>query len=266
MLKKSFITLFVILGIVFITGCSKSECQKGDIVMDMVDNTGDKPFEKVATPVNADFYNEDGSLNSEKAKEVYFALMRAFHHPIPEKLQNEFWSADFLTGEFAKLGMGGIFWMNEKGAYNSAGAGDYTGVYQDEQFGYLGHDIYLLPGQTLPEHRHMGGLEGLPPKMEAWKVTNGSITFFGEYNLNGERPIEELAVEDRPFGYGEEWFKSKYYVIKNAGEVYIMDNPESWHGQIAGPDGAIVMESATYHNGVEFSGPGMLFASSEAKK
>ena len=45
-----------------------------------------------------------------------------------------------------------------------------------------------------------------------------------------------------------------------ANQMYSLLDPESWHGMVAGPEGAIVTEAATYHNHVQFSKPGMEFA------
>ncbi len=242
-------------------GCAITKACQGEKMY-----TGQFPFNPVAMPKNEDFYNEDGSLNADKVRDAYFAMMKAFAYPIPQSLEDGFWSADFLSGEFAKVGMGGIFWVNEKGKYGETGAGEYDGEYAGQQFGYLGHDIYLLPGQTLPEHNHEGGLEDYAPKMEAWKITNGEVTFFAEFKGEGMKDISELPVENRPYGYGEPWFKCNYYITKVAGEYHVMADPESWHGQMAGPNGAIVAEFATYHNGVAFSKPGAAFDSTKAKK
>ena len=163
--------------------------------------------------------------------------------------------------------MGGIFWINAKGTCGSTGQKRYEGKFKDQKFGYLGHEIFLLPGQTLPEHRHIGGSEGYGPKMESWHVRYGSVVFFGEYKGAGDEvPISDLPVDKRPFGYDQPWFKSKYAAQRTAGQLYTLEDPESWHGQCAGPNGAIVSEYATYHNQVEFSKPGMVFGSSEAKK
>jgi hypothetical protein len=75
-----------------------------------------------------------------------------------------------------------------------------------------------------------------------------------------------MPPQDRPWGYGQDWFKSQYIVRRTAksGQLYTMGDPESWHGQRAGPEGAIVTEYGTYHNQVEFSKPDLKFASSEA--
>jgi hypothetical protein len=219
------------------------------------------PIGKGKMTTNNDFY-ENGALNVEKVKEAYFDMMDNFNYPIPDILKTDnFWVCDFNQSDVLALGMGGIFWINELGEYKKAGGGNYCGEFKDEQYGYLLHEIYLLPGQTLPEHRHIGGPDGLGPKMEAWQVRYGEVSFYGEYKHGDEVLISEWPEEDRPWGYGETWFKSKYIAKRDqkTNQMYVLKDPESWHGQVAGQDGAIVTEVATYHNHVEFSKPGLVF-------
>ena len=225
---------------------------------------GAKPFRSVSNPGNAQFYQAEGSFTADSAKRAYFKMMRSFGYPVPEVLETEeFWVCDFVQRDFEKLGMGGIFWVNAKGEYGQAGTKAYKGEFKDAPYGYLGHEIYLLPGQMLPEHRHIGGAEGYGPKMEAWHVRYGSVQFFGEYKGAGdEKRIGEMPKCEQPWGFGQNWFKSNYVAERSAGEMYQLDDPESWHFQRAGPNGAIVSEYATYHNQVEFSKPGMEFDSS----
>jgi hypothetical protein len=219
-------------------------------------------------PGNAQFYGADGAFNAEAAKKAYIDMMKKFGYPLQDVLKTDaFWVCDFVQRDFSKLGMGGVFWKNASGTYGKNGAQAYKGNYQNQQFGYLGHEIYLLPGQMLPEHCHIGGHEGYGPKMEAWHVRYGSVEFFGEYRGEGtETSISGMSASERPWGNGEDWFKSKYVARRTAqsGEVYTLEDPESWHFQRAGAEGAIVTEYATYHNHVMFSKPGMEFASSEA--
>ena len=214
------------------------------------------------------FYNKDGSFNVEKAKAAYFEMMRYYNYPIPEVLKTDaFWVCDFLQRDLAKLGMGCIFWINAKGVYGENGAKAYKGEFADKNYGYLGHEIYLLPGQVLAEHRHVGGAEGYGPKMESWQVRYGEVEFFGEYKGAGDETlISDMPESERPWGFGQDWFKSKYVVKRTAksGQIYTLEDPESWHFQRAGKTGAIVTEYATYHNHVVFSKPGMEFSSSAA--
>ncbi|MEI6807478.1 MAG: hypothetical protein WCN95_02060 [bacterium] len=220
----------------------------------------------VQVTVKQAFYNADGSFSGAAAKKAYFELMRAHRYPVSKLLEtDQFWVCDFTQGDFTKLGMGGIFWINAKGQYSEAGAKAYDGAFKAASYGYLGHEIYLLPGQMLPEHRHVGGTEGFGPKMEGWHVRYGSAQFFGEHkSAAGETAISEMPVAERPWGYGQNWFKSKYVVTRTAGELYSQENPEAWHFFRAGPEGVIVSEYATYHNQVEFSKPGMAFKNTEA--
>jgi len=214
------------------------------------------------------FYQADGAFDPTVAVKAYHQLMESFGYPISDALRSDqFWVCDFVQGNFPVLGMGGIFFVNEKGVYGESGAGAYDGEFEDRHFGYLGHDIYLLPGQVLPEHRHVGGPEGYGPKMESWLVRHGDVQLFGQYKGAGdEMPIADLPESERPWGYGQPWFKSKYVAHRTAksGQLYALKDPESWHFMRAGSQGAIVSEFATYHNHVEFSKPGMVFDNSKA--
>lgn len=214
------------------------------------------------------FCKADGSFCPDSAKKAYYEMMKAFNYPISDVLKSDqFWVCDFVQRDYSKLGMGGIFWINAKGNYGTNGAKAYKGEFKDQNYGYLGHEIYLLPGQMLPEHRHIGGAEGYAPKMESWHVRCGEVQFFGEYKGAGDETlISEMPENERPWGCGEPWFKSKYVAKRTAqsGKLYTLEDAESWHFQRAGAQGAIVSEYATYHNQVEFSKPGLVFDNSKA--
>ncbi|NQV32413.1 MAG: hypothetical protein HQ515_06945 [Phycisphaeraceae bacterium] len=103
--------------------------------------------------------------------------------------------------------------------------------------------------------------------METWHVRHGSVEFFGEYQgAAGETLISEMPESEKPWGYGEKWFKSKYVKSCVAGELYSLNDPESWHFMRAGKNGAIVAEYASYHNDVKFSNPEMEFGNSTAEE
>jgi hypothetical protein len=226
----------------------------------------------VKNPGNKAFYKADGSFDPTAAKKTYLDMLKTMGFPIPDSLTtDQLWVCDFLQGDFEKLGMGGIFWINANGTYGQSGSKNYGGKFKDGNFGYLGHEIFLLPGQMLPEHHHIGGPEQYPtygPKMEAWLVRYGSVDFFGEYKDSEEKPISQMPRHERPWGHGEEWFKSRYVASRTAkeGKVYTMADPESWHFQRAGKNGAIVTEFATFHNHVSFSKPGMAFDNTKGKE
>jgi hypothetical protein len=226
----------------------------------------DSPATKAAPkPLKKDAFYKEGAFQKKASLQAYYDMMNYFNYPIPDILKTDtFWTCDFVQNDFLKLGMGGVFWINESGVYGKAGAGQYKGDYAEKNYGYLGHEIYLLPGQALPEHSHTGGVGGYGPKMEAWQVRYGDVEFFGQYKgADGEETlISDMPESERPWGYGEDWFKSKYVAKRTSksGKVYAMRDAESWHFQRAGKNGAIVCEYATYHNHVMFSKPGMEFA------
>ncbi|MBT3377962.1 MAG: hypothetical protein HN742_01370 [Lentisphaerae bacterium] len=232
-------------AVLWTTGCQSTQGTKG------------------CTAVQNEAFYQDGVFQADAAKDAYFAMMARFNYPIPAVLKtDEFWVCDFLQGQNAQLGMGGIFWINEEGEYGKSGCQQYDGEFKGQKFGYLGHEIYCLPMQALPEHRHVGGESGFGPKMEAWHVRYGEVYFFSELVTPGGKEIliSELPEDERPWGYGEPWFKCKYVVKLGPGEIYKQDNAESWHFLRAAKSGAILSEYATFHNQVEFSKPGMSFA------
>ena len=252
--RRSFLTAAVAAPIVAGSKLSPADC--GACGMPTAKTLGSKAF-----------YKPDGSFNADAAKKAYFDMMKAFGYPIYDVLKtDQFWVCDFLQRDFAKLGMGGIFWINESNTHGGSGTKAYQGKFKDQRFGYLGHEIYLLPGQMLPEHHHIGGPKGHGPKMEAWQVRYGTVTFFGEYKGAGDEiEIAKMPAKDRPWGCGQDWFKCKYTATRTAGQMYKLADPESWHFQRAGTQGAVVTEYATFHNDVRFSKPDLKFASSEAK-
>jgi D-lyxose ketol-isomerase len=190
------------------------------------------PAEKpsVKTYTNADFY-ANGQFQAEKAREAYFDMFRRFGCPISDKLKKEMWALDFGLGDFARVGMAGIFWLNRQ---------DYN---------YFGHEIYLLPGQMIPEHCHLATAKGAA-KMESWQPRHGMIYTFGE----GE-PTPELLEKIPPSQ--RDLVKSRHCKPLDIDEVGDLNRREAWHFMVAGPDGALVTEYGTFHDmdGLRFSNP-----------
>jgi D-lyxose ketol-isomerase len=185
---------------------------------------------------NADFYKADGTFDVEKAKQAYYDMMERFNYPIVPRLRGEeFWAVDFGMGKFTEVGMAGIFWLNNK------------------EDNYFGHEIYLLPGQMIPEHRHVKTPDA-GPKMEGWQPRHGWVYIYGE----GEATP---GVEERIPPSHKECAKARKEQKLMPGEVGMLGGAEEWHWQIAGPEGAIVTEYATYHDGaaLRFSNPDVKF-------
>ena len=181
---------------------------------------------------NEDYYREDGSFDVEKAKKSYYEMMEFHGYPIPDRLRTEeFWTLDFGLGKFTEVGMAGIFWVN------------------NQRDNYFGHEIYLLPGQMIPEHKHVA-TPNASPKMEAWQPRHGWVTIYGEGKAT-EGVMDRVPSTHK--GCVQACKEQKLL----PGEVGILAGAEQWHWMLAGPEGAIVTEYATYHDGdgLRFSHP-----------
>ena len=185
---------------------------------------------------NDTFYKADGSFDVDAAKEAYYEMMRYHNYPIPERLRGEdFWTLDFGAGNFLEVGMAGIFWINRK---------------EDD---YFGHDIYLFPGQMIPEHKHVKTADARA-KMEGWHVRHGSVHIYGE----GE-PTPGVAERIPPMHREIATARTEQKLMP--GEVGWLGGPEEWHFMVGGPEGAIVTEYASYQDGtaLRFSHPDVSF-------
>jgi D-lyxose ketol-isomerase len=192
----------------------------------------------IAVPAlrNEDFYGADGKFDAEKAKQAYYDMMKRFNYPVYERLRTaDFWALDFGLGKFTEVGMAGIFWVN------------------NQKDGYFGHEIYLLPGQMIPEHRHVK-TEEAGPKLEAWQPRYGWIYIYGE---GAPTPGVEAHI---PASH-QECAVARTEQKLMPGEVGMLGGAEQWHWMLAGPEGAIVTEYATYHDGtgLRFSHPQVAF-------
>ena len=186
---------------------------------------------------NADFY-KDGKLQQEVAMEAMKDMFAFYDVPFTELMAKDMWVTDFGLGDFENVGMGGIFWVN------------------NAEQRYFAHAIYLLPGQMIPEHAHVATT--YPAKHESWMVNKGFVYNFstGEETPNcsevGDETPNAPAI---PATHGP--IKSKNFVVQKVGEVLPLKALTTFHFLMAGPEGAIVSEWATYHDnaGLRFSNP-----------
>jgi D-lyxose ketol-isomerase len=187
---------------------------------------------------NSDFYR-DGVFQAEKAKELYYEMFERFHYPIcPAIKSDQFWTLDFGLGDFLNVGMAGIFWCN------------------DQEYGYFGHDIFLLPGQMIPEHAHVKTAKG-PAKMETWHIRYGSLYVFGEGEETDPCPV------DLPASQNEEFVTSRDCEKLEVGDVRYLKRPTAPHFVIASSEGAIMAEYGTFHDdeGLRWTNPNVSFSS-----
>ena len=189
----------------------------------------------VPAPANKDFY-QNGKFLADKAKDAYFAMMKSYSYPIPERLRKEMWVTDFALGDFAHVGMAGIFWYNDKA----------TGVFC--------HEIFLLPGQMIVEHAHVAAGD-VKAKREAWHVRHGWIVTFGEGQASAQACPVKLPASQAKFITVKAWKQVR------EGEVDSLQRATAKHFMIAGPMGAIVTEYGTFHDnlGLRFTNPAVKF-------
>jgi len=176
----------------------------------------------VKTYKNSDFYGPDGKLDEAAARQACFDMLQRFGSPAYEKLRKELWVLDFALGRFTEVGMGGMFWINDK------------------EGKYLGHEIYLLPGQMIPEHWHVKTDE-VAAKAEAWHLRYGGVTLFGEGDPSPEWDKAVPASE-------KEFTTVKHATVLALGDVAALNRAEARHFMVAGPAGCIVTEYASYHD------------------
>ncbi len=186
---------------------------------------------RTKTYTNADFYDTDGKFLVEKAREAYYDMFRRFHYPISDTLKKDMWILDFGLGDFSQVGMAGIFWLNRQ---------DYR---------YFGHEIFLLPGQMIPEHCHLPTAKGAA-KMESWQPRRGMIFTFGEGDATPEL-IGKIPKSQR------EQVKSRCCNPLEIDQIGHLNRLEAFHFMVAGPEGALVTEYGTFHDmdGLRFSNP-----------
>lgn len=185
---------------------------------------------------NASFYNADGTFNVEAGKDAYIALMKYHGYPVFDGLREGLWVSDYSLGQFTKLGLGA------------------TGFINDQESSYLGQDMFLLPGQMLPEHYHLATEKG-PAKMEGWHVRHGISYVYGE----GEPTENMKAVVPKCHMNGT--VSVSHEIILHPGETATLNRKTARHWQFGGPEGAIVSEYGTFHDndGVRHSDPKIVF-------
>lgn len=212
------------------TECAASACKDCacDQQCETKCNKEMKPYTKKYT--NADFY-KDGVFQPDVAKKAYYEMFESYGYPVTPMIEKEAWYTDFGLGDFENCGMGGIFWVN------------------DAENGYFSHDIYLLPGQMIPEHTHVK--TKYPAKMESWLVRNGQCYNFTELG-EAKADSDKIVVPSQ-----QATTKSKNYVMQNVGDMIHLGKIGSWHFLKASDNGAIVHEFANYHDndGLRFTNP-----------
>lgn len=186
---------------------------------------------------NRSFYTADGMFDEAAAKRAYFRLCRWFGYPIHDNLRNNLFVTDFALGRFVEVGLGCLVWVDElKGNYCSL-------------------EIFLLPGQMIPEHWHVAVEDqGVAPKLESWIVRYGKTFTYGEGEPTATLSVS-IAESEKPF------VTVRCEKPLSVGEVTGIAKPMEKHWQLAGPEGCILTEVSTYHApaAVRFTNPKIKF-------
>lgn len=220
---------FVVAGSLTSCGSCPADAQKGDSTAVNTTEMKKAPYQKKYT--NADFYDAQGNFKQDVAKAAFLDMFAHYDIPFTPLMEETIWFNDFGLGDFENAGMGGIFWIN------------------DSTEGYFAHSIYLLPGQMIPEHKHVK--TAYPAKAESWLVDKGSIYNFAEIGEPTEGAADLVPASQKATTVSKNW------VQQNLGELLTLKAPESWHFMMAGPEGAVVWEFANYHDndGLRFTNP-----------
>jgi len=171
---------------------------------------------------NASFYDKNGKFDVEKGKDAIMALARYHRYPVFPGMREKLWVSDYGTGQFTKLGLAAYMFKN------------------NEEDKYMLMDLFLLPGQMLPEHWHLDGDKN-PAKREGWLVRWGLSHIVGE----GEPNLGKDIVIPKCHMNGDA--TTKHEVVATAGMFIPLSKVYTRHWQFAGPEGAIITEVANVH-------------------
>ncbi|CAN5557939.1 D-lyxose/D-mannose family sugar isomerase [soil metagenome] len=95
-------------------------------------------------------------------------------------------------------------------------------------------ELVLSPGQTCPEHRHVGSGDELG-KEETFRVRSGTVYLY----VDGEPTASPHAIAPRP-----EYYTAWHEIVLRPGEQHTIW-PGTRHWFQAGPEGAVVSEFST---------------------
>lgn len=185
---------------------------------------------KAAAPKfdNAFFYTADGKFDEEKAKDAIVALCEYHGYAMFPNFRDRLWISDYGMGKFTELGLACIGFANKV----------------DGEFSYMLQDIYLLPGQMLPEHWHIAPevTPNCPQKDEGWLVRYGRsyIVGEGEPNLPPEVVVPACHMEGK--------VTVEHCTATDPGDFVPLSSVGSRHWQMGGPEGVILTEVANAHD------------------
>ena len=173
---------------------------------------------------NKDFYQADGTFDVEKGKDAVLNVCKFHGYPVFPELREKLWVSDYNTGQFTKLGLAACMFMNN----------------EDDR--YMLMDLFLLPGQMLPEHWHLDG-DTNPAKREGWLVRWGKSYIVGAAQDN----MADFPAVKVPKIHMKGTVTTKHVVEADPGMFVPLVKVKTRHWQFGGPQGAIITEVANVH-------------------
>ncbi len=183
-----------------------------------------KKNKEMITFKNEDFYKENGEFDVAIAKDAIISLMKYHGYHVFPGLKESLWVSDYGTGQFTKLGLAANMFKN------------------NEEDHYMLMDLFLLPGQMLPEHWHLDG-EKNPAKREGWLIRWGKSYVVGE----GEDNMAKFPEVKVPAVHMNGDVKTKHIIEAKPGMFLPLVEVYTRHWQFGGSEGAIITEVANVH-------------------
>ncbi len=166
----------------------------------------------------------DGKFDVEKGKDAIVKLCEYHGYPVFPDFREKLWVSDYDTGQFTRLGLAAYLFMN------------------NEKDRYMLMDLFLLPGQMLPEHWHLDG-ETNPAKREGWLIRWGKSYVVGQ-GTDNLASFPEIKI---PKFHMNGQTLTKHVVAATPGMFVPLAEVKTRHWQYGGPEGAIITEVANAH-------------------
>jgi D-lyxose ketol-isomerase len=153
------------------------------------------------------------ALTPEQARQLAFEELTKAGIVITEEEKQRMEVTDFGLGMLEKIGLQVVIYVNNDR--------------------YCAKELYMLPGQICPEHRHPP-FDSNPGKQETFRCRKGTVYLYVE----GEpTPNPKGKVPEGMEGVFNVWHE----IVLKPGEQYTLA-PNTLHWFQAGPEGAIVSE------------------------
>jgi len=169
--------------------------------------------------INSDFYDKSGKFKVDAAKEAYLDLLVYHGYPKSSNLEKNLFVTDFGLGRFSEVGMGGAYWANDQNA------------------GYCGMEVFLLPNQMVPEHLHVK--TGKAPA----RTQTAHVRWGKAYAYTDGPPTEKIWPKIPTI-------ELNFVTVRTERELKVGETiefpPMQKHWLVGAPEGALMTEYSTY--------------------